>query len=126
MANTFEKQTLVDGERNLVVRVHLEGDGTGDLSEMLFVDLGDYSSGTEVKVMSIDASFSGFTAELIWEGSPNRHFFNIPDFDVHQNFEKFGGIINDSTDKTGNILINTTGLGNGDTGHLILTMRKRG
>ena len=125
MVNTVEVQTLVSGPRNLVLKVHIDGDGSGEETDTLIVDASAYGA-SEVKIMGVHGDFSGFTAELEWDATTNVHAMNIPDYDVDADFTKFGGLINNAgAGKTGDILITTTGLGLGDTGHLILEMKKK-
>ena len=126
MANTVEVQTLINGPRNLILKVHIDGDGSGEETNKLIVDVSLYDC-SEVSIKHVQGSFSGFTAELLWDAAVNTHAFNVPDYDVDQDFCSFGGLINNAgAGKTGDIVMTTTGLGNGDTGHLVLKMKKRG
>lgn len=126
MANTVEIQTLVNGQRNLVLKIHIDGDGSGEETATTIVDVSAYSA-TEVSIQSLQSTLSGFTAEILWDADTDKHAFNIADFDVNQDFRRYGGLINNAgAGKTGDIKITTVGLGSGDTGHIVLAMKKRG
>lgn len=71
MANIIETQTLVDGSRNLVVKVHIDGDGSGNESYTTLIDASAYSPAfLEFKLTKIQSNLVGFTAELVAEGTP--------------------------------------------------------
>lgn len=124
MANTVEVRTMEQGPRNLVLNIHIHGDGSGEESARKIIQAIDYDA-QDFAIMRIQSALTGFSAELIWEGSPNRHAFNIDASELDKDFRHFGGIINDAIAKTGNILITTTGISSGDTGNIVLTLRKR-
>jgi len=124
MANTVETQVLVNGERNLVLKIHIHGDGSGEETDTIIVNASVYGT-SDIKIMGIQSAFTGFSAELIWGGSPNLHCFNVSASDLAQDFEEFGGLNNNAVAKTGDILITTVGLGSGDSGSLILKMIKK-
>ena len=127
MANLIEKQTVMDGERNLVVKAHIEGDGSGEETATFLIDMSAYSnSPTSLKLLHLKAALTGFSAELYWDATSDIHLFNVPDFDVDQDFGDFGGIPNNAgTGVTGDVNITTTGLGAGDTGHIVLHFLKK-
>ena len=127
MANTVETQTIVDGSRNLVVKVHIHGDGTGDESETLLIDASSYTpAATSLKLMEVKSNFVGFTAELIWDATTNVHAWQMPDYEQRQEFWQVGGIpSNVGAGETGDVLITTSNLGNGDSGTALLFFKKR-
>jgi hypothetical protein len=196
MSNIIETQTIVDGSRNLVVRAHIDGDGSGDETYTNLIDASSYTPAfTEVKLMRIDSNLIGFSAELTLEGTPvasgttdgttanklvdsgasfdtdgtavgmlvynstdattaaitaidsgttlsvssdifvsgedyeiggKEHIWSLPDYQQNQCFEYFGGIPNtELTTPLGDISISTTGLGAGDTGHIMLYFKKK-
>lgn len=127
MANIIEKQTIVDGSRNLVVKVHIDGDGSGEETNTVLIDASTYTPAfTDLKLMKIQSNFVGFTAELIWDATTNVHGWEIPDYEQVQEFREVGGIPNSAgPGKTGDVLITTTGLGAGDTGHALLYFKKK-
>lgn len=126
MANTIETQVFENGPRNLCLKIHIDGDGSGDETTKRIVDVSQYNC-PEVKLMTLQATLVGFTLEFIWEASSNLHALEVPDYDVNQDFSRIGGLSNNAgAGKTGDLLMTTTGLGSGDTGHIVLCMRKRG
>jgi len=130
MANSITKQTIVDGSRKLVVKVHIEGDGSGEETNLVLIDASSYSpASTDIKIIGIHSTFQGFTADLAWDATANVPIINIPDYEYNLNGDQigyFGGLVNNAgTGKTGDILISTTGLGAADHGTIILEMTKR-
>ena len=122
MANTVEVQTINDGDRNLVIKVHIDGDGSGEETATNIVDISTLSgSPTSLRLLSILSGFVGFSAELLWDATADVHLFEIPDYELDMCFKHFGGIPNNAgAGVTGDVLITTTGLGLGDTGHAVL------
>lgn len=196
MSNIIETQTIVDGSRNLVVRAHIDGDGSGDESHTVLIDASEYTPPfTEVKLMQIESNLVGFTMELIWEGTPVssgttdgttasklvdsgatfqtdgvqvgdwvynstddtnavvtavdsetqlslsadifttgedyevggvEHVWECPDYEQSKDFKNIGGIPNSQlATPIGDISISTSGLGAGDTGHILLYLKKK-
>ena len=129
MANLIEKQTIQDGERNLVLKIHIDGDGSGEETSTLLIDVSSYAgSPTELVLKEIKAGLTGFSLELLWDATTDVHLFNVPDFDVDQSFDTsmFSGIPNNAgTGKTGDINFTTVGLGATDTGHIWMWFIKK-
>lgn len=127
MANTIAKQTLVDGEVNLVVKVSVTGDGSGEETGTTLIDVSSYSGApSRVKMLEIQGALRGFAVTLEWNATANLDFFTIPaEIEINENFQRFGGIINNgAAGVDGDINISTTGLGAADEGSFILHMRK--
>lgn len=127
MANAITKQTLHDGQRNLVVKCQIVGDGVeGEYADQLLIDMSAYSGPpTVLKITRIWAMLNGFSATLEWDATTNVDILSIPDGDeVDQDYKEIGGLANNAgTGVTGDILIDTTGLG-AEEGTIILWMRK--
>ena len=128
MANTITKRTIVDGDRNLVVHIHIDGDGSGEETDTVLIDASSYTPAfTDCKLMKIDAALIGFSIELNWDATANVIATHIPDYEFHQDFRWFGGIPNDAgAGRTGDLLITTTGLGANDHGDFVLFLKKVG
>ena len=133
MANTITKQTLSDGDRNLVVKITIEGDGTGDETDVELIDISTYTSSStdkpidNVSVNRISGNLTGFSIKLSWDATSNVMLasFDTSEFDSDY-FSDFGGLVNPkASGYTGDILFTTTGLGAGDNGFLILEMVKK-
>lgn len=128
MANTITRQTLNDGEKNLTVKVHIVGDGSGEETNTVLIDASTYSPvlPTNARLMRTHSHMSGFTAELLWDATANVPAINIPDYDESSDFSHIGGLKNNAgAGVTGDVLITTTGLGAGDKGTIILTFSKQ-
>lgn len=124
MANTITKKTLLDGDRNLVVAIHISGDNSGDETAYNLVDVSAYSA-TEVKIMEIISNFAGFSAVLRWDATADVEAITLVDGVSYHDWRAEGGLINNAgSGKTGDLLMATSGLGSED-GTLILKMKKR-
>jgi hypothetical protein len=126
MANTVEVQTINDGPKNLVIHLHIDGDGTGDLSNVNIIDISALNVPcAKLRLVRLQAEFIGVSAELKWDATTPIHFMVIPDYDVNMDLEYCGGIPNNAgVGVTGDVLISTTGLGAGDTGHAVMHFYK--
>ena len=130
MANSITKQTIIDGSKNLVVKIHIEGDGSGEETNTVLIDASSYSPAfTDETLVGIHATLSGFTADLHWDATANVPLINIPDFEYNLNGKQigwFGGLPNNAgAGKTGDILMTTIGLGANDHGTIILEIKKK-
>ena len=124
MANTISTQVLVDGLKNLVLKVNIVGDGSGDESGTLLIDASAYNA-DQLTLMHLHGLLNNFTADLLWDATADVRILHVPDYDVDKNFKHFGGLTNNAgAGKTGDILLSTTGLGNGEVGTLILELQK--
>lgn len=132
MANTIDKQTIIDGSKHLVVKIYLESDGaSGELSDVVLIDASTYSPAfTDAKLVSIHANLSGFTAKLEWDATTDAPIMAVPDYEVHftgNETSLFDGIANNAgTGVTGDVLISTTGFtAAGDYGTIIIHLVKK-
>ena len=126
MANTIEKQVINDGKLNYKVKVHIDGDGSGDEAATLLIDVSTLNHApTGLVLISVNSALVGFTAELEWDATTNIHFWEIPDYDHSINLGEAGIPNNAGAGVTGDVDITTTGLGAGDTGHMVLLFEKR-
>lgn len=129
MVNTVTPQTINDAARNLVVKTHILGDGSGEETNLALIDISTFS-GTfdDAKIMNIKSDLRGFTVDLHWDATANVDITTLlADEDTDKCYRQFGGLVNNAgAGKTGDILFSTTGLGAGDEGTIILTMKKRG
>lgn len=127
MPNTITKQTIHDGDRNLVVKVNIAGDGSGDESSTELIDASSYKNApSDLKIMRIVGTLSGFALTLEWNASANVDAYTIPgDEDVDIDFSQFGGLPNNAgSGKNGDIDFTTVGLGSED-GSFTLYMKKK-
>lgn len=129
MANTVTKTVILDGGRNLVVLVNISGDGSGEETNTLLVDRSAFDpvDGTELVIERVAGLVSGFTAALSFDALTDLVFLRLPDGkDFDHCWSEFAGVSsNKALDQAnGDILLTTSGLGNGDVGTFILQMRK--
>lgn len=126
--STLTTQTILDGERNVVIKGTIVGTAV-ELTDALFVDVSALGGTPDnVKITRVQASLEAFGAELIWDATVNVSILDIPETeDFDQDYEKFGGLTNNAgAGKTGDILISTSGIAVGETGFVVLEMKKRG
>lgn len=129
MANTIAKQTLIDDERHLVVKVQITGDNSGEESATMLINVSEYNGFgdyfNEVSIKRVHSAFDGFTATLLWDADSDVKIVTLPNDLGLWDFCDIGGLPNNAgVGKTGDILINTTGLGT-EEGTVLLEMIKR-
>ena len=127
MVNSVVTQTIVDGERNVVTKTHIVGDGSGEESDTTLLDVSTFTgTPATVKIVRIGGYLSGFSASLAWDATANVDIVNLPSDDtLGIDAVPYGGLINNTgAGKTGDILFTTVGLGAGDEGTIILEMKK--
>jgi hypothetical protein len=127
MTITITKQTIVDGERNVVVKAILIGGDGSDVTDTLLIDASDYSGTfTDLKIMKVQAHLDGFRVMLEWDANTNVDALSIPgDEWVNYDFFDFGGLPNNAgTGKTGDIDIDTLGMAATEAGTIVIWMRK--
>ena len=131
MADTVTSQTIIDGERNCVMKFTNVSDGTGE-SAVAKVDvsaLDANAAGTacsEVRVMRISHAVVGMSVQLFFNASTNVLLVELAESsNGHMDFGDFGGIPNNAgSGKNGDILFTTKGHSSGDTYSIVLEMVK--
>ena len=131
MADTVTSQTIIDGERNCVMKFTNVSDGTGE-SAVAKVDvsaLAANAAGTacsEVRVMRISHAVVGMSVQLLFNASTNVLLAELAESsNGHMDFGDFGGIPNNAgSGKNGDILFTTKGHCSGDTYSIVLEMVK--
>lgn len=124
--STLNTQILNDGPRNVTIKGNIVGDAV-ELSDELFVDASGLSGApTNLKIVGIKSNLEAFAAELLWDATANVSIFDLPPGDnVDQDFRRFGGLQNNAgAGVTGDILISTSGIAVGETGTVILELKK--
>ena len=131
MADAVTSQTIIDGERNCVMKFTNVSDGTGE-SAVAKVDvsaLASNSAGTacsEVRVMRISHAIVGMSVQLFLDATSNVLLMELAESsNGHMDFKDFGGLPNNAgSGKTGDILLTTKGHSSGDTYSITLEMVK--
>lgn len=131
MANTITTQTLLDGDRNAVIKIHIVSDGTAE-SNTQIVDVSGLSNldtnvaTGEVRLDKVKANLSGFAADLHWDATSNVDIMSVPDGESDHDFKRFGGLANNAgAGKTGDVLMSLRGNSAGDEGTIVLEMVKK-
>ena len=124
MANIIGIQEIVNGPRNYVIKVDIEGDGAGDEEGLPLAEVGYLECGT-VRLDRIWASLTGFTASLSWDGPTEIPFLQIPSgVEINKAWE--GGLPNPKVaNYTGNVNLTTDGLGASEKGTMTLHFTKK-
>ena len=133
MAVAATQQIINDGNRNLNLKYTLAGT-SGDISNSILVNVSGFTDkdGTAIganglTLVGIDASLTGFSANLLWDATSNVELLEIPsDQPFSRDFKNVGGIKDNSGGgSTGDVLITTTGYtASGDGGHIYLKFKK--
>ena len=128
MANSFLKQTLVDGSRNAVIKLTGMLD-TSDLGQTTAVDLTTLSPvPSTVYIDHLDYSISDqLEVQLLWDATSPLVILPIAGRG-RMSYGNFGGLQNNAgAGKTGNILIKTTGWASGtQVFSIVLELVKQG
>ena len=131
MADAVTSQTIIDGERNCVMKFTNVSDGTGE-SAVAKVDvsaLASNSAGTscsEVRVMRVSHAIVGMSVQLFLNATTNVLLVELAESsNGHMDFKDFGGLPNNAgSGKNGDILFTTKGHSSGDTYSITLEMVK--
>jgi hypothetical protein len=112
-----EIEVSVDGPRNVVMTVNIEAN-TSDFTDQKIVDITTLSpTNPPTNLVRVDeiqyAVEDGWTVILNWEGTPNSTLVTLDGRGMFPVGPNFGGIQNDATTPTGNILMSTTGYSSG-------------
>lgn len=127
MANVLATQTIIDGPRNLVVKVT----GTLDTSDIALQTIvtpsATFRAPPLVQLMHIDYSMTDqLEIQLQWQGTPNTPLMPLAGRG-RMSFVDFGGLPDNATTPTGNIQMLTTGWASGtQVFTLVLEMIKIG
>ena len=131
MADAVTSQTIIDGERNCIMKFTNVSDGTGE-SAVAKVDVSALASNSEgkscseVKVMRVSHAIVGMSVQLFLDATSNVLLMELAESsNGHMDFKDFSGIPNNAgSGKTGDILFTTKGHSSGDTYSIVLEMHK--
>lgn len=127
MANSLTTQTIIDGPRNLVIKVT----GVLDTSDQGLITVvtpsATFRSPPFVNLVHIDYAISDqLEVQLQWQGTPNQVMMPLAGRG-RMSFTDFGGLPDNATTPTGNIQLLTTGWASGtQVFTLVLEMVKIG
>ena len=131
MADAITSQTIIDGERNCVMKFTNVSDGTGE-SAVAKVDVSALASNaagvacSEVRVLRISHAIVGMSVQLFLNATSNVLLVELAESsNGHMDFKDFGGLPNNAgSGKNGDILFTTKGHSSGDTYSITLEMVK--
>ena len=131
MADAVTTQTIIDGERNCVMKFTNVSDGSGE-SAVAKVDVSALAANangkacSEVRIQRISHAIVGMSVQLFFNASTNVLAMELAESsNGHMDFKYFGGIPNNAgSGKNGDILFTTKGHSSGDTYSITLEMTK--
>jgi len=131
MADAVTSQTLIDGERLVIMKFTNISDGTGE-SAVLKVDVSALAASAtgavcdRVTVTKIYIATHGMEVRMLWDASTDVPFFlSSPNTTQTLDMSAFGGITNNGgAGVTGDIMFSTADASSGDTYWCILEMVK--
>ena len=131
MADAVTSQTIIDGERNCVMKFTNVSDGTGE-SAVAKVDVSALAANaagvacSEVRVIRVSHAIVGMSVQLFLNASSNVLLMELAESsNGHMDFKDFGGLPNNAgSGKNGDILFTTKGHSSGDTYSIILVLTK--
>ena len=127
MPNTITSQTIQDGTYALVVKVHLNSDGSEE-TDLVVVDASTFSPAfTNAQLLALDIIVAAPTlqARLEWDANTDVPICTIGPTSLQLDWRKFGGLPNNAgTGVTGDILLTTLGLVSGDQLTMVFYLKK--
>ena len=131
MADAVTSQTIIDGERNCVMKFTNVSDGTGE-SAVAKVDVSALASNaagvacSEVRALRISHAIVGMSVQLFVNATSNVLLVELAESsNGHMDFKDFGGLPNNAgSGKNGDVLFTTKGHSSGDTYSITLEMTK--
>lgn len=126
MADTVTTQTY-DGERNVTVILNNLSDGTGEtLVKKLDVTTLHPNPAAHIKLWRAFHDVTDGEVILYWEGTPNRLLATLSSASPDLDFSRTGGLIDDATSGTGNVLLSTVGFVQNSSYTIRLEFKKGG
>ena len=131
MADAVTSQTIIDGERNVVMKFTNVSDGTGE-SAVKKVDVSALSNNSkgvacsEVRLMQVRYAVVGMSVQIFFDATSNVLALELAESsNGNLDFTEFGGVPNNSgSGKTGDIDFTTKGHTSGDTYMIVMEMVK--
>lgn len=134
MADTVTSQTIVNGPSKLIMKFTNTSDGTGE-SAVKKVDVSSFTVGnpidtttattcTEVTIDRIWYNNSGMDVQLLWDASTDVEAIHLKDSHGEFDFTSFGGLTNNASSPTGDIMFTTANHTSADWYWIVLEMTK--
>ena len=130
MTQTATQQVISNGPRNLVLKYTIAGNAPfGDVTADTLVDISSLDANIGVggyRLEKASWSLTGMSAKLAWEGAADVDLIQLSSGDGAVDFSETGGIVNNASIPTGNVVYTTTGFGTtGDGGSMVLEFKKK-
>jgi hypothetical protein len=130
MADAVTSQTIVDGEKKVVMKFTNVSDGSGE-SAVAKVDVSALASNTAgsactgVAIEQIWWQCIGMKVNILWDASSDVLAMQLGENQSgHHDYTSFGGITNNASSPTGDVNFTTVGHSSADTYAIVLYMRK--
>lgn len=131
MADAVTNRTLFNGSRDIVIHVTNLSDGTGE-SGVVKIDKSTLvgPNGLEpskLSVLSIRGEVAGMEVKLSFDRTSDVTIAQLAQGSIDLNFEGLhgGGLVDNGTGDTGDVLLTTAGHTTGDSYDLIIRCRKK-
>jgi hypothetical protein len=131
MSNIVIVTPIADGSLRTILHVYVKSDGvSGDLVDYVIADPADYGMSGDSRfftVESIQSGLNGFSATLKFDYLlSGTLIWAVPEFHSEYDFKSHGGLKDrtEALDGTGKVLLSTNGLGEGDEGSFIISLKK--
>jgi hypothetical protein len=130
MADAVTSQTIIDGEKKVVMKFTNVSDGSGE-SAVAKVDVSALASNTAgsactgVAIEQIWWQCIGMKVNILWDASSDVLAMQLGENQSgHHDYTSFGGITNNASSPTGDVNFTTVGHSSADTYAIVLYMRK--
>jgi len=130
MADAVTSQTIIDGEKKVVMKFTNVSDGSGE-SAVAKVDVSALATNTAgsactgVAIEQIWWQCIGMKVNILWDASSDVLAMQLGENQSgHHDYTIFGGITNNASSPTGDVNFTTVGHSSADTYAIILYMRK--
>jgi hypothetical protein len=128
MAATATQQVIHNGPRNFVAKYTIGGT-TGDTTKGTLVDASAIDStlgDNALRLEKAEWALTGFSCNLQWDGGPDVDLIELNSGFGRLDFSDIGGIKNNATLQSGDVLFTTTNYtASGNGGHIVLEFKKR-
>jgi len=124
MVDAVASQTLIDGDRSLVIKLTNISDGTGEAA-VVKVDASAFGA-SALRLDKIDYTTAGMGVDLLWEATADVLAWHVgADQEGSLDLTSVGGIANNAgAGKTEDMALTTIGHTSGDRYTLVLHFRK--
>ena len=124
MADAVTVQTLLDGPRNVIIKLTNLSDGTGEAAVLKADPATFFPVPARFSLNRVEYALDGMMATLLWEGSANKNIVHLSGTGF-LDWTSTGGLPNNALAPTGKILLTTTSAGNNDSYVITLFLKKK-